>query len=98
MSETREQTSHGSYQVLARRYRSRSFEELVGQEAIMRTLRNAIEQQRTAHAYLFCGTRGVGKTSTARIFAHELMAHGQQVLGEPEPSQEGGSRTKVCSL
>jgi DNA polymerase-3 subunit gamma/tau len=88
MSETTEHPDRGSYQVLARRYRSRSFEELVGQEAIMRTLRNAIEHERTAHAYLFCGTRGVGKTSTARIFAHELMAHGQKMLGEPEPSQE----------
>ena len=88
MSESTEQNKRGAYQVLARRYRSRSFEELVGQEAIMRTLRNAIEQERTAHAYLFCGTRGVGKTSTARIFAHELMVHGQALLGESEPSQE----------
>ena len=56
MSETTEHPDRGNYQVLARRYRSRSFEELVGQEAIMRTLRNAIEHGRTAHAYLFCGT------------------------------------------
>ncbi|MCP3904847.1 MAG: DNA polymerase III subunit gamma/tau [Planctomycetes bacterium] len=61
-----------SYTVLARRYRSRSFDELVGQEPIARTLRNAIQSERTAHAYLFCGTRGVGKTSMARIFAREL--------------------------
>jgi len=60
------------YTVLARRYRSRSFEELVGQEPIARTLRNAIAQSRVAHAYLFCGTRGVGKTSMARIFAAAL--------------------------
>ena len=76
----------GSYQVLARRYRSRSFDELVGQQAIIRTLRNAIEQQRTAHAYLFCGTRGVGKTSAARIFAKELMWHGLTVRGEALPA------------
>ncbi len=63
-----------AYQVLARRYRSRSFDELVGQEAIARTLRNAIATGRTAHAYLFCGTRGVGKTSMARIFARALNA------------------------
>ena len=88
MSEPKQSSERGAYQVLARRYRSRSFEELVGQEAIMRTLRNAIEHERTAHAYLFCGTRGVGKTSTARIFAHELMVHGQQALGEPQPSKE----------
>ncbi len=62
------------YQVFARRYRSRSFEEVVGQDAIANTLRNAIALGRTAHAYLFCGTRGVGKTSMARIFARALNA------------------------
>ena len=62
------------YQVFARRYRSRSFEEVVGQDAIANTLRNAISLGRTAHAYLFCGTRGVGKTSMARIFARALNA------------------------
>jgi DNA polymerase-3 subunit gamma/tau len=61
-----------SYTVLARRYRSTSFDELVGQEPIARTLRSAIETGRAAHAYLFCGTRGVGKTSMARIFAKAL--------------------------
>ncbi len=61
-----------SYTVLARRYRSSTFEDIVGQEPIARTLRNAIESDRTAHAYLFSGTRGVGKTSMARIFAREL--------------------------
>ncbi len=61
-----------SYTVLARRYRSRSFDEVVGQEAISRTLQNAIKANRVAHAYLFCGTRGVGKTSMARIFAKAL--------------------------
>jgi DNA polymerase-3 subunit gamma/tau len=62
------------YTVLARRYRSRDFDEVVGQEPIARTLRNAIATGRTAHAYLFCGTRGVGKTSMARIFARALNA------------------------
>ncbi len=62
------------YTVLARRYRSRSFDELVGQESIARTLQNAIAMGRTAHAYLFCGTRGVGKTSMARVFARALNA------------------------
>jgi DNA polymerase III subunit gamma/tau len=61
-----------AYTVLARRYRSRTFEEVVGQDAIADTLRKAIEGGRVAHAYLFCGTRGVGKTSTARIFAKAL--------------------------
>src|SRR5438128_12618510 len=61
-----------AYTVLARRYRSRDFAEVVGQEPIARTLRKAIETNRVAHAYLFTGTRGVGKTSTARIFANAL--------------------------
>ena len=64
----------GGYTVLARRYRSRDFDELIGQEPIARTLQNAISTERTAHAYLFCGTRGVGKTSMARIFAKALNA------------------------
>lgn len=61
-----------SYTVLARRYRSQGFDEVVGQGAIARTLERAIEQNRVAHAYLFVGTRGVGKTSMARIFAKAL--------------------------
>jgi DNA polymerase-3 subunit gamma/tau len=61
-----------AYTVLARRYRSRSFDEVVGQESIARTLKAAIEQEKVAHAYLFSGTRGVGKTSMARIFANAL--------------------------
>ena len=60
------------YTVLARRYRSRDFGEVIGQDPISRTLQNAIATNRTAHAYLFCGTRGVGKTSMARIFARAL--------------------------
>ncbi|MFK7961136.1 MAG: DNA polymerase III subunit gamma/tau [Phycisphaerales bacterium] len=67
--------SSRGYTVLARRYRSRDFGEVVGQEPIARTLQRAIEQGRTAHAYLFCGTRGVGKTSMARIFAKALNLH-----------------------
>jgi len=63
-----------AYTVLARRYRSQSFGDVVGQEAIARTLTNAIAQNRVAHAYLFTGTRGVGKTSMARIFARALNA------------------------
>ena len=63
-----------SYTVLARRYRSRTFEDVVGQEHISRTLKAAIQTNRVAHAYLFCGTRGVGKTSMARIFAAALCA------------------------
>ncbi|MEO1128496.1 MAG: DNA polymerase III subunit gamma/tau [Planctomycetota bacterium] len=68
-----------TYTVLARRYRSRDFDELVGQEAIARTLCNAIEQDRVAHAYLFVGTRGVGKTSLARIFAKAINGGSDEV-------------------
>ncbi len=70
------------YTVLARRYRSRDFDELIGQEPIARTLQNAIKTNRTAHAYLFCGTRGVGKTSMARIFAKALNAVDKQTQKE----------------
>jgi len=61
-----------SYTVLARRYRSQAFDEVIGQTPIARTLKRAIDSNRVAHAYLFCGTRGVGKTSMARIFAKAL--------------------------
>lgn len=58
-----------SYQVLARKYRPQSFKDMVGQETILRMLANALEQKRLHHAYLFTGTRGVGKTTLARILA-----------------------------
>ena len=61
-----------SYQVFARKYRPQLFGEVLGQDAVVRTLRNAIKSDRLAHAYLFVGPRGVGKTSTARIFAKAL--------------------------
>src|SRR6266700_2202327 len=58
-----------SYQVLARKWRPRTFESLIGQEHVVRALRNALDQKRLHHAYLFSGTRGVGKTTLARILA-----------------------------
>jgi DNA polymerase-3 subunit gamma/tau len=61
-----------SYLVLARKWRPQGFDELIGQEPIIRVLRNSIDQGRIAHAYLFSGPRGVGKTSTARILAKAL--------------------------
>jgi len=65
-----------SYQVFARKYRPKTFADLLGQDHVVRTLRNAIEQGRLAHAYLFVGPRGTGKTSTARIFAKALNCSG----------------------
>src|SRR5215510_1027821 len=61
-----------SYRVLARKYRPQNFEEIVGQAHVATTLTNALKSQKIAHAYLFTGPRGVGKTSTARILAKAL--------------------------
>ncbi len=61
-----------SYEVFARKYRPQTFDDLVGQAHVSRTLKNAVAQNRLAHAYLFVGPRGVGKTSTARILAKSL--------------------------
>jgi len=65
-----------SYQVIARKYRPQRFAEVVGQEHVTQTLANAIAQKRIAHAYLFCGPRGTGKTTIARIFAKCLNCTG----------------------
>src|SRR3984885_5007873 len=61
-----------NYQVIARKWRPRTFSEVVGQQHVMRTLTNALREDRVAHAYIFSGARGVGKTTTARILAKAL--------------------------
>lgn len=72
----------GEYQVIARKWRPQSFGDVVGQQHVVRTLRNAISSGRIAHAYLFVGPRGIGKTTLARIFAKALNCEAP-VNGEP---------------
>src|SRR5215475_4393944 len=73
-----------SYQVLARKYRPQKFSEVIGQEHVTRTLKNAIEQGRTAHGYIFSGHRGIGKTTVARILAAALNCRSKD-RPVPEP-------------
>ena len=78
------------YRVLARKYRPQTFSELIGQEAMVRTLANAIQRDRLAHAFLMTGVRGVGKTSTARLIAKALNCIG--------PDGQGGPTIDPCGV
>ncbi len=78
-----EQADKKPYKVLARKYRPKNFDELVGQDALVRTLKNAIESGRIAHAYMLTGIRGTGKTTTARIIAKALNYKGADGSGDP---------------
>jgi DNA polymerase III subunit gamma/tau len=75
-------------QTLYRKYRSQRFAEIVGQQSVVRILRNAVERERLNHAYLFCGPRGTGKTSIARIFAKAINC----------PNRAGGDACGVCDV
>ncbi|MCB2085071.1 MAG: DNA polymerase III subunit gamma/tau, partial [Sphingomonadaceae bacterium] len=77
------QASSQPYRVLARKYRPQTFSQLIGQEPMVRTLANAIERDRLAHAFLMTGVRGVGKTSTARLIAKALNCIGPDGQGGP---------------
>ena len=77
-----------SYLVLARKYRPRNFSEMVGQEHVVQALGNALTQQRLHHAYLFTGTRGVGKTTVSRILTKSLNCTG--------PDGQGGITATPC--
>ena len=72
----------GDFVVSARKYRPSTFESVVGQKALTTTLKNAILQNKLSHAYLFCGPRGVGKTSCARIFAKTINCQNRTPEGE----------------
>ena len=76
--------------VSARKYRPGSFQTLIGQDNIARTLKNSIVRGQLAHAYLFCGPRGVGKTSTARIFAKAINC------SNPSPDMEPCGECESC--
>ncbi len=92
------QSSGMSYQVLARKYRPQRFSEVIGQEHVTRTLKNAIEQQRIAHGYIFSGHRGIGKTTIARILAMALNCRGVDGKADkptPEPCGVCESCTEV---
>src|SRR5499427_3412059 len=75
--------SRMTYQVLARKYRPAAFDDVVGQDAITRTLRNALASGRIAHAYLFAGPRGIGKTTTARLLARSLLCPERKASADP---------------
>src|SRR5260370_16175008 len=83
-----------SYQVIARKWRPQTFAEIVGQQHVTRTLQNAIASGRVAHAYIFSGARGVGKTTTARILAKALNC----VKGPtPSPCNECDSCREIAA-
>ncbi|WP_439568162.1 DNA polymerase III subunit gamma/tau [Sphingopyxis sp.] len=90
LPEVKPQASVGPYRVLARKYRPQTFAELIGQDAMVRTLGNAIARDRLAHAFLMTGVRGVGKTSTARLIAKALNCIG--------PDGQGGPTIDPCGV
>jgi len=90
-----------SYQVLARKYRPATFDAVVGQDAIVRTLGNALASGRIAHAYLFAGPRGIGKTTTARLLARALLCpqrKGAAPCGECEVCRDAAASVDIVEI
>src|ERR1700744_1855596 len=88
-ADDRTQENAGAYQVLARKYRPTVFADLIGQDALVRTLTNAIASGRIAQGYMLTGVRGVGKTTTARLIARALNCIGPDGKGGPTPNPCG---------
>jgi DNA polymerase-3 subunit gamma/tau len=91
---TEQENKKVEYQVLARKYRPQGFEDLIGQDALVRTLKNAIDTGRIAHAFMLTGIRGVGKTTTARIIAKALNYTGKD--GKSGPTTGNTDDCDVC--
>jgi len=89
-----EQSKKQPYQVLARKYRPQNFDDLIGQDALVRTLKNAIDSGRIAHAFMLTGIRGVGKTTTARIIAKALNYTGAD--GQAGPTTGETTDCDIC--
>ena len=90
LDETPQPAKPAAYRVLARKYRPTTFAEMIGQDALVRTLTNAIASGRLAHAFVLTGVRGVGKTTTARILARALNCVG--------PDGKGGPTADPCGV
>jgi DNA polymerase-3 subunit gamma/tau len=90
------ETAAADYRVLARKYRPTRFDDMIGQEAMVRTLTNAIAAGRLAHAFLLTGVRGVGKTTTARILARGMNCTGPD--GDPNQGENYGPTTDPCGV
>ena len=87
-----------TYRVLARKYRPATFAELIGQEAMVKTLANAIQRDRLAHAFLLTGVRGVGKTSTARLIAKALNCIGPDGKGDRKSTRLNSSHVSESRM